>query len=178
MYGESHAGHVYVLTHPRMPGLVKIGHTTQESPDLRAKGSTDLPSPFAVAYSRECLDPHAREQQVHIVLSAFRLSRSREFFEVPVHIARTVVDQVISGAAPEIFVRLDRSDGRVLGSFADIGDELRRARLALHMTQDAVAAASKLSRKSVNEVERDIANARIVTVLAMARTLGVKITIG
>ena len=78
-------GRVYILTNPRMSGLVKIGFTLGKVED-RAKElfTTGIPAPFKIAYQVEVRGPDELEQKAHARLSSKRASNSREFFEVDV----------------------------------------------------------------------------------------------
>ncbi len=82
---QAPVGRVYVLTNPRMPGVVKIGFT-MGTVEGRAKelDSTGLPEPFEVAYQVEVRGADVLERQAHSKLSAHRVRNSREFFEIDV----------------------------------------------------------------------------------------------
>ncbi|MFP2504603.1 GIY-YIG nuclease family protein [Buttiauxella gaviniae] len=76
-------GWVYALKNKFMPGIYKVGMTTNE-PEIRANQisqGTGIPAPFEVlfAYFSEC--PKEHEQQIHEELSERRISPNREFFE-------------------------------------------------------------------------------------------------
>lgn len=67
-----------------MPGLVKVGKTTQ-SPDARAKQLSDVsgvPFPFKIVVSIFMPDCHSAEREIHSILSEHRCSARREFFRV------------------------------------------------------------------------------------------------
>lgn len=78
-------GRVYVLTNPRMLGLVKIGFTLG-TVEGRAKelDATGTPEPFEIAYQIEVRGPETLERKVHQQLSNKRVRNSREFFEMEV----------------------------------------------------------------------------------------------
>ena len=67
---------VYVLTNPAMPGIVKIGKTSQDDLQDRMKQlyTTGVPLPFECAI--------ALEKALHTAFDADRLNSSREFFEI------------------------------------------------------------------------------------------------
>lgn len=80
---DTNEGFVYVLRHPNMPELVKIGYTTR-SPSIRAKElskGTGVPGEYEVAHAVEVEQPKRIEQQVHAKLSGYRVSEG-EFFRV------------------------------------------------------------------------------------------------
>jgi hypothetical protein len=78
-------GRVYVLTNPRMQGLVKIGFTLG-TVEGRAKelDATGTPEPFEIAYQVEVRGPETLERHAHVQLTEKRVRNSREFFEVDV----------------------------------------------------------------------------------------------
>jgi hypothetical protein len=77
-------GYIYCLTNTCMPGLVKIGMTT-EDPEIRAAELghvTGVPVPFVVAISKRIVNPREKEKAIHELLSqlGFRVNEKREFF--------------------------------------------------------------------------------------------------
>ena len=78
-------GRVYVLTNPRMVGLVKIGFTlgTVEG-RARELDATGTPEPFEIAYQVEVRGPDDLERRAHGKLGSKRVRNSREFFEIDV----------------------------------------------------------------------------------------------
>lgn len=79
----SNSGFVYILTNPSMPGLVKVGKTTN-TPNQRMGElhSTGVPTPFALEFSISVRDCHDAERSAHKALSYCRISNNREFFRV------------------------------------------------------------------------------------------------
>ena len=75
---------VYVLTNPAMPGLVKIGKTTQDQPDTRVAQlySTGVPVPFTIEYACEVENPDNVEAAVHEAFDPQRINPKREFFQI------------------------------------------------------------------------------------------------
>ena len=75
---------VYVLTNPAMPGLVKIGKTTQEEVDVRMKQlfSTGVPVPFDCAFACRVVDASAVERALHHAFGNTRINPTREFFKI------------------------------------------------------------------------------------------------
>jgi hypothetical protein len=79
-------GYVYILTHPRMEGLVKIGYTTK-TPEERCKeisSPTGVPGKFQVTYSVHVTDCEEVERRIHEQLSDYRYVKNKEFFEIGV----------------------------------------------------------------------------------------------
>lgn len=75
-------GYIYFLTNRSMPGLVKIGQTTQDIESrIRQLNSTGVPSPFMLAACISVADPVRVEAELHALLTNCRYSENREFFE-------------------------------------------------------------------------------------------------
>ena len=76
-------GIVYVITNPEMPGLVKIGHTSQTIEQrLRDLDKTGVPVPFECVAAWEFEDASGVEGTLHQAFADRRVRRSREFFRV------------------------------------------------------------------------------------------------
>ncbi len=75
---------VYVLTNPAMPGLVKIGKTTQREVKERMKQlySTGVPIPFDCAFACKVKDASEVEKALHLAFGMTRLNPNREFFKL------------------------------------------------------------------------------------------------
>lgn len=91
------AGYVYVLANPAMPGLLKIGRTS-DNPEGRARelsGTTAAAQPFSVVYYRHFSDCVAAEVDCHRVLGdrGLRENNRREFFRCD---AKEAIDVIIA----------------------------------------------------------------------------------
>lgn len=75
---------VYVLTNPAMPGLVKIGKTTQLEIEERMKQlyGTGVPVPFDCAFACQVKDATEVEKALHFAFGATRINSNREFFKI------------------------------------------------------------------------------------------------
>ncbi len=75
---------VYVLTNPAMPGLVKIGKTTQLEVDdrMRQLYGTGVPVPFDCAFACQVRDASEVEKALHLAFGTARINPNREFFRV------------------------------------------------------------------------------------------------
>ena len=84
---------VYILSNPTIPNTLKIGYTNL-SPELRAKqisSSTGVVVPFKVEWAFRCFDGSLMENEVHIALKEYRISNQREFFQVDLEEAKSVI---------------------------------------------------------------------------------------
>jgi hypothetical protein len=75
---------VYVLTNPAMPGIVKIGKTTQLEVEQRMKQlySTGVPVPFECAFACQVRDATEVESALHFAFGNGRINPNREFFKI------------------------------------------------------------------------------------------------
>lgn len=73
---------VYVLTNEAMPGLIKIGITSDVSQRLSQLYTTGVPLPFQCTYAAEVQDAGAVENALHHAFGHQRVTDRREFFEL------------------------------------------------------------------------------------------------
>ncbi len=75
---------VYVLTNPAMPGLVKIGKTTNLEVDVRMKQlyGTGVPVPFDCEFACQVRDASEVEKAFHLAFGDRRINPNREFFRI------------------------------------------------------------------------------------------------
>ena len=105
-------GYVYCFSNPSMPGLLKIGVTTK-TPEERSKElfTTSVATPFKIEFSRYVNNPFQKEKVIHKILENYRIP-SREFFNITVEKAASVIDTYLSENIP-IFLSVEdvlRSD--------------------------------------------------------------------
>ena len=77
-------GIVYVLSNPAMPGMVKIGKTTAEDPQVRLDQlyNTSVPVPFECEVAVRVQDVGQCEQVLHQAFAQCRVNPRREFFKI------------------------------------------------------------------------------------------------
>lgn len=75
---------VYVLSNPAMPGLIKIGYTTQDDIATRLLQlySTGVPVPFSLEFACRVQNPIEVEAALHTAFSPHRINPKREFFRL------------------------------------------------------------------------------------------------
>ena len=75
---------VYVVTNPAMPGLVKIGKTTQEEAQTRISQlfSTSVPFPFKLEFACRVQNCDEVELALHTAFAPQRVNARREFFNI------------------------------------------------------------------------------------------------
>ena len=73
---------IYILTNPAMPGLVKIGKTTNLPRRIKQLDATGNPLPFRCAYAARVTNVDAAEKLLHDAFGDRRVRDNREFFEI------------------------------------------------------------------------------------------------
>jgi ribosomal protein S27E len=93
-------GYIYVLSNPKMPGLVKIGCTTRRVEERLRELSeaSGVPVPFTLEASFESAAPEEHEAEIHRRLAAQRVE-GREFFEIETTAAVQMAQAVVRGQA-------------------------------------------------------------------------------
>lgn len=118
-------GFVYVLSHPDMPNLYKIGHTAG-SPHKRAQElsrATACPRDFDLVCYAEYANAERREKEIHRLLHEYRVNDRREFFKAPMSIiASLVLNEELSlatveGEAPVHIWEEQHAHLKVVGGF-------------------------------------------------------------
>ena len=87
---------VYILSNSTMPGLCKIGYTKND-PGKRAKqinAATGVALDFNVEWAFPCYNGFDLEQEVHSYLEQFRVNKNREFFQISVEEAKSVIERL------------------------------------------------------------------------------------
>ncbi|MEH2448403.1 MAG: GIY-YIG nuclease family protein [Nostoc sp.] len=91
-------GYIYALQNRSFgSNIIKIGMTTRE-PDVRAKeiyrGASGVPEPFEIAFACKVADCEVAEKKIHRRFNAYRINKTREFFIIPIEIAKKVIISV------------------------------------------------------------------------------------
>ncbi|HXK30209.1 MAG TPA: GIY-YIG nuclease family protein [Candidatus Binatia bacterium] len=93
-------GYIYILSNPKMGGLLKIGFSARPVEERIAElnSATGMPAPFVLEAFFLSTNPQGDEKQIHSKLSEQRIP-GKEFFALPTTEALKVV-QSICGRAP------------------------------------------------------------------------------
>lgn len=134
---------IYILVNEAMPGLVKIGRTTDDVASRMAQLSapTGVPLPFECYFAAEVEDACRLERLLHQLFSEYRLNPKREFFRLE---PEKVVLAIGIGSFKEITVaepELDANDKEALERAKQ-----RRPRLRLDALGIPIGAELKFSR--------------------------------
>jgi hypothetical protein len=75
---------VYVVTNPAIPGMVKIGYTSQADAKDRIAQlySTGVPVPFDLEYAARVDNAKQVEDALHTAFAPYRINPKREFFRI------------------------------------------------------------------------------------------------
>tara|TARA_Y100000996_G_C22302651_1_gene552799 strand:- start:14 stop:637 length:624 start_codon:yes stop_codon:yes gene_type:complete len=76
------SGIVYILSNPSMPGLVKIGKTTNLSDRMSQLYKTGVPEKFKCVYAKKVDNYSEVEKYLHKGLLDKRVNPNREFFKI------------------------------------------------------------------------------------------------
>lgn len=76
------SGIIYILSNPAMPGLVKLGKTTNLPARLKSLYSTGVPVPFHCVFAKRVDNYHKVERSLHLGLQSHRENENREFFRI------------------------------------------------------------------------------------------------
>ena len=154
---------VYVLTNPAMPGIVEIGKTTRDNPQVRMNElyTTGVPLPFECAIAINTEDERATnlEKALHTAFGPYRLNPSREFFEIEAYQAQSLL-QAWPGedVTPQVNAEsdeLDASDRAAVNRF-------RQRRPNLNFVEMGIQVGSILTSIETGE-EAEVAGERQVT---------------
>ena len=98
------SGIVYILTNPAMPGLVKIGKTTRDDPQVQMDElyTTGVPVPFDCIKAVRVDDPAKVEHSLHRAFGPQRINAQREFFEIETDQAIEILDIVGKDVTPQV----------------------------------------------------------------------------
>jgi hypothetical protein len=119
---------VYLLSNTAMPGIVKIGKTTQADVTQRMNQlySTGVPVPFDCEYAVAVDDCTQVEKALHIAFEPYRVNPRREFFKIEKDQAIAILKLLaLDDVSPSIREQQD-SDTEVTKIERDSSKKLRR----------------------------------------------------
>jgi len=140
---EPKHGLVYILTNPAMPGLVKIGQTTNEITNrLNELNTTGVPFPFDCLFACEVDDCKLVENSLHKAFYPYRVNPKREFFEIDPDQA-IVILRLFSkkDVTPAISAEINKS---VSTAEKEASEHYKKRRPPLNFTQMGIPMGAKL----------------------------------
>ena len=134
---------VYVLTNSAMPGLIKIGKTTHNDPQVRLSQlyTTGVPVPFDIEYACRVHNAADVERALHTAFAPQRINPRREFFEIEVEQAIAVLKLLnVEDVTSEVKCQADETDS----SDRDFADRLRSRRPSINFDEMGIPVGSLL----------------------------------
>jgi len=136
-------GIVYVLSNPAMPGLVKIGQTTNEITNrMNDLNTTGVPLPFECLFACEVDDCKLVENSLHKAFYPNRINPKREFFEIDpdqaIVILRLFAKKEIT---PAVTAEINKS---VSNAEKEASESYKKRRPPLNFTEMGIPIGAKL----------------------------------
>ena len=136
-------GIVYVLSNPAMPGLVKIGQTTNEITNrMNDLNTTGVPLPFECLFACEVDDCKLVENSLHKAFYPNRINPKREFFEIDpdqaIVILRLFAKKEIT---PAVTAEINKS---VSNAEKEASENYKKRRPPLNFTEMGIPIGAKL----------------------------------
>ena len=140
---ETKQGVVYVIANPAMPGLVKIGQTTNIITNrMNELNTTGVPFPFDCLFACEVDDCKLVENSLHKAFYPNRINPKREFFEIDPDQA-IVILRLFSkkDVTPAVKAEIDKS---VSVAEKEASEHYKKRRPPLNFTEMGIPIGSKL----------------------------------
>ena len=93
---------VYVLSNPAMPGIVKIGRTTDMNARLTQLYSVGVPVPFTLVFACHVENHDQVELAMHRAFDPYRVNPRREFFRIEPEQAVAILQLLHEDATAEV----------------------------------------------------------------------------
>ena len=171
-------GHVYILIHDRIPGLVKIGCTTCPVAERVAaiNSASGVPPSFREFCSFSVEDSFAAESLVHTKLEDYRYAANREFFEIKPEVAREYVAKMLEGF--DFGVKYDDPAAMTsCNSMDQLGGLIRRHRKLQGATQEDLAMVANCGLRFIIDVEAGKPTCQIGKVFDLLAALRVTLAV-
>jgi hypothetical protein len=151
-------GIVYVLTNECMPGLIKIGRTSDGVEQrLKTLNTTAVPIPFKCHFAAEVEDCVSVERKLHFIFSDSRVATNREFFRMsPEKVVTALSLTQISDVTPrEAFAETEEETRAVQNE--------QRRRPALNLFELGLKSGDKLTFTRNESIEGVVASERKIS---------------
>ena len=137
---------VYVLSNSAMPGLIKIGHTTQEDAKVRIDQlyTTGVPVPFILEYACKVPNSEEVEKALHIAFAPWRINAKREFFRMEADQAIAILKLLHEEDAT---AEVSRQPSILDSTSIEAADELNKKRPQLNFQEMGIAIGELLQSK-------------------------------
>lgn len=148
--------HLYILSNPSVPGVIKIGKTASSLDQKIAElHDTDDPLPLILEFYAEVEDGERSEQAAHSALSTLRVDGDHKFFRVSVPKALEIILPLI-GKHTAIDVSASNTPERLAAAVAQrrlAADRRESERLAKEVLRERAERAAKRQRRLEIEAE-------------------------
>ena len=163
--------YVYVLSNPAMPGLVKIGRTSQGDVDTRLSQlyTTGVPFPFKVEFACRVSNCDEVERALHVAFSPNRVNAKREFFQIEPAQAVAILRLLHTEDRTEEFA--NRADVGIEQQEIAAGDNYRLRRPNMNFEEMGIAAGEQLVSSIDPDIKVVVAGPRKVTFQGQERYL-------
>ncbi len=143
----STVGLVYVLTIPRMPGIIKIGFTIKTIEErLKSLDNTSVVEPFQLYYAGKVKNPKRVEGLIHELYKPYRIRSNREFFEVDPEDAKKVIQ--VAEASSDLYIASDADTPEIEYTLSEVIDPEE-------VPSDTESKSPKRSRKDKKEEKEE-----------------------
>jgi len=112
---------IYVLVNEAMPGLVKIGCTSNLRMRMDDLYTTGVPLPFDCFFAAEVEDARALEKKLHFIFEGERVNPGREYF-------RTDPERVVRAISIGMYQQVVPDDATMIASAEVAAAERARAK--------------------------------------------------
>ena len=147
------SGIVYLLINEAMPGLVKIGKTTRNDPQVRIDElyNTSVPVPFECALAVRVDNPSTVENALHKAFEPNRINPNREFFQIEPEHPSAILKLLISLGSEEVIPTVNEENSSIPEIERKTSEKLRSRRPSLNFKEMGIRVGSVLYSVSGNE---------------------------
>ncbi|MDA7932506.1 GIY-YIG nuclease family protein [Mariniblastus sp.] len=152
---------VYVLTNSAMPGLVKIGNTSQDDPAVRLSQlyTTGVPVPFDIEYACRVPNPLEVEQALHRAFAPQRINPRREFFEIEPEQAIAIL-QLLN--VEDVTQDVALSDDGIDSTDRESASRLRSRRPSINFDEMDIPNGSRLTFNTTDDYVIVVAHKKVI----------------
>ena len=157
------SGIVYLLINEAMPGLVKIGKTARNDPQVRINElyNTSVPVPFECALAVQVQNPSAVEDALHKAFEPNRINPNREFFQIEPEFPAAILKLLISLGSEDVTPTVNEENSSIPEIERKTSEKLRSRRPSLNFIEMGVNVGSTLHSVSGNETAKVVSERKV-----------------
>ena len=154
-------GTVYLLTNEAMPGLVKIGKTTSEDPQVRMGSlyTTGVPVPFECVLAMKVEDPTAVEHALHIAFGPNRVNPRREFFRIDPEQSVALLKLL---GSEDVTPQVNRENEEISDAERNASKALKSRRPNLNFSEMGIAPGSALQSVATDDTVTVVSDRKVL----------------